>query len=59
MRLTLRILGLELIDLDVSTDEPEDEPVESSKPETFGFHASGTGVIERCDDTMLDSIQGD
>jgi hypothetical protein len=53
MRLTLSVLGRELIDIAVSRDDPE--PADE-QPRSFGFHASGTGQIERADELMLDHI---
>jgi hypothetical protein len=56
VRLTVRVLGLTLLDLEISdTDDEADEP----PPRTFGFHGSGPGLVELDDkdDRSLDSIE--
>lgn len=52
MRLILHLFGIEVLDLDITTSSDEPEP----PPRTFGFHASGPGLIETADDTMLDTL---
>ena len=54
MRLTVRVLGLTLLDLEVSDTDDDVESL-TAPPRTFGFHASGPGIVERADDTMLDT----
>lgn len=58
MRLSLRLLGLDLIDLTVTTDDetPSDETPsdDDTEPRTFGFHGSGSGIIERAEPEQID-----
>jgi hypothetical protein len=57
VRLTVRVLGLALLDLEVSdTDDVEDL---TAPPRTFGFHGSGPGQIDldTKEDRSLDSIE--
>lgn len=50
MQVTVRLLGLELLWIELTTDS-DPEPA----PRTFGFHGSGSGIIEVSPDTMLDT----
>lgn len=52
MRITVTILGYDLITVEATRHNQADEP------RTFGFHASGTGLLERSDDTLLDTLDG-
>lgn len=52
MRLTVRILGLELLHIDATTTDTEDDTLNAP----FGFSGSGTGIIELCADTALDTL---
>lgn len=51
MQLTVRILGLELLHIEATTDD-EDDTLNAP----FGFAGSGTGIIELCADTALDTL---
>jgi hypothetical protein len=58
VRLTVRVLGLTLLDLEVSDTDDDVEDL-TAPPRTFGFHGSGTGQIDldTKEDRSLDSIE--
>lgn len=53
MRLVLRVLGLDLIEIKQTSDDNTDP---TSPPITFGFHGSGAGICELSDERLLDSL---
>jgi len=57
VRIVLRLFGLDILDLDITTESDDnDDTAESLRP-PFGFAGSGQGFIATADDTMLDSLE--
>lgn len=56
MRVVVHLLGLEVLDLEVTTNSDEDSP-DPAPPVRFGFHGSGPGVLDLSEDRDLDSLE--
>jgi hypothetical protein len=51
LRLTVRAFGLDLLDIELTTDDDTDESTRAP----FGFAGNGTGVIDISGDNALDT----